>query len=207
MENLNIQLLESIYKLLMRNGIKSMTMDDIARNLGLSKKTLYKSFKDKADLVYKVLENYLEEDKKALNSICLLKYNAIDEMYAITKHVGEQIKDIHPSIHFDLEKYYPQAWQIFINYKLNFIFSCVKANLEKGIEEQLYRENLNAAIIAKIHISRIEAIFDSNIFPVSEFRFTDVHNQVMRYHIRGIASEKGLKYMIKKYKNTNLDLI
>ncbi len=191
----------------MRNGIKSMTMDDIARSMGMSKKTLYKSFKDKSDLVHQVLENHLEEDKKALNDICSSGLNAIDEMFEITKHVGEQIKDIHPSIHFDLEKYYPEAWQVFNDYKFNYIYSSVKANLEKGIKENLYRENLNASIVAKIHISRIDIMFDSQVFPVSEYKFSDVATEMMRYHIRGIASEKGIKYMIEKLKNTNSELL
>ncbi|MDQ3191380.1 MAG: TetR/AcrR family transcriptional regulator [Bacteroidota bacterium] len=191
----------------MRNGIKSMTMDDIARSMGMSKKTLYKSFKDKGDLVYQVLENHLEEDKTALDKICSSGLNAIDEMFEITKHVGEQIKDIHPSIHFDLEKYYPEAWQVFNDYKFNYIYSSVKANLEKGIKENLYRENLNASIVAKIHISRIDIMFDPKVFPVSEYKFGDVVTEMMRYHIRGIASEKGIKYMIKKFNITNPDLL
>lgn len=207
MENIKSQLLEPICKLLVRNGIKSMTMDDIARSMGMSKKTLYKYFKDKGDLVFQVLENYLEEDKKALDNICALGLNAIDEMFEITKHTGEQIKDLHPSIHYDLEKYYPDAWQLFINFKFQYIYTSVKTNLEKGIREQLYRENLNASIIAKIHISRIDVIFDPQMFPVTEFKFTDVLTEMMRYHIRGIASEKGIKYMIKKFNNINPDLI
>ncbi len=207
MENIICQLLQPICKLFMRNGIKSMTMDDIARSMGMSKKTLYKSFKDKGDLVYQVLENHLEEDKTALDKICSSGLNAIDEMFEITKHVGEQIKDIHPSIHFDLEKYYPEAWQVFNDYKFNYIYSSVKANLEKGIKENLYRENLNASIVAKIHISRIDIMFDPKVFPVSEYKFGDVVTEMMRYHIRGIASEKGIKYMIKKFNITNPDLL
>ncbi|MBA3900623.1 MAG: TetR/AcrR family transcriptional regulator [Bacteroidetes bacterium] len=204
MEEKNIQLLQSIYKLFMRNGIKSMTMDDISRGLGMSKKTLYKHFKDKNCLVAECLENYLHEDEAQMEAIHQSKHNAIDELFEIIKYNSEKIQAFHPSIHYDLEKYYPEAWKLFNDYKFNYLASCVEENLKKGIAEGLYRQNLNTKIIAKMHIARIDMIFDAEIFPVSEFQFVDVLMELIRYHIRGIASEKGLNYLSEKFKNSNI---
>ena len=203
MEDLKATLLMQIANLFMRNGIKSMTMDDIAKSMGISKKTLYKHFKNKADLVYKVLEGYLEEEKKVLEIICKSGFNAIDEMFEITKYASTQIKDINPAIHYDLQKYYPKAWQVFVNYKYNSVFAIVASNLQKGIREGFYRININIPIVAKIYISRIDMLFDPQLFPVSEFKFVDVLEEMIHYHIRGISGDKGLKHLLKKVKNTS----
>jgi TetR/AcrR family transcriptional regulator, cholesterol catabolism regulator len=200
----NTLLLQSINKLFMRNGIKSMTMDDISRGLGMSKKTLYKFFKDKNSLVTECMQYHLDEDKSQMCHITQLNLNAIEELFEIMKCVGEKVQEFHPSLHFDLEKYHPEAWKIFNDYKFNFLCQSVEQNLEKGIKEGLYRENLNTRIIARIHISKIDVVFDPQIFPVSEFQFVEVLMELIRYHLRGIASEKGLKLLSEKFKHTNL---
>lgn len=204
MEEKNTRLLQSIYMLFMRNGIKSMTMDDISRDLGMSKKTLYKNFRDKNHLVCECLKNYLDYDKHEIQSIFNSDLNAIDELFEIIKYNSEKIQLFHPSIHYDLQKYHPEAWGIFTNYKFNYIFSCVEQNLMKGIREGLYRNNLNTKIIARMYVARIDMVFDPSIFPDSDFQFVDVFKEMIRYHIRGIASEKGLKYLSEKFNNTNI---
>jgi TetR/AcrR family transcriptional regulator, cholesterol catabolism regulator len=200
-EKLNI-LLDSINKLLMRNGIKSMTMDDIAKGLGVSKKTLYKHFSDKSDVVFKTLDFYLNRDMKEQDEILNSEANAIDQLLEIMKHASDKIMDVHPSIHYDLEKYYPESWQLFQNYKFGYLFNKVYENLLKGIDEGLYRKNLNPAIIAKLHISRIDVFFDPSVFP--EMNFAQVLVEAIHYHLRGIASEKGNEYLAEKFNNFNL---
>lgn len=196
-------LVRQIFNLFMKNGIKSMTMDDVARELGVSKKTIYKYFKDKADLVNQVMMLHINEDKKLCEALSKQSGNAIDEMFAIGKNVTNNIKEIHPSSYFDLQKYYPEAWNLFLTHKREFIYSCIVANMEKGIKEGLYRENLTIPIIAKVYIARIDLCMDSSIFPPDQFTFKDVLVEMMRYHIRGIATEKGVQYLsenIKDYK-------
>jgi TetR/AcrR family transcriptional regulator, cholesterol catabolism regulator len=204
MEEKNIQLLQTINNLFMRNGIKSMTMDDISRALGMSKKTLYKYFKDKTVLVTECVKNHLCDDQTFMDNLEASKLNAIEEIFEILKYISERIQTMHPSIHYDLEKYYPEAWKAFNDYKFNYLFSCVQRNLEKGKMEGLYRENLNTKIIARMHVARIDMIFDPSIFPISDFQFVNVFSEMMDYHIRGISSEKGLKYLNKKINKPNI---
>lgn len=175
-------------------------MDDIARELGISKKTLYLYCTDKEDLLIKSFSNYFKSEEAFQEAIWAKNLNAIDEMFEVSKHVAEMLKNLHPSVHYDLRKYYPEAWKIFSEYRKNFLFKCVADNMEKGKQEGLYRTNLNIPIVARIHIARIDVIFDGELFPPSQFNFQEVYFEMIRYHIRGIASPKGIEFFMDKIK-------
>jgi len=179
-------------------------MDDVARELKISKKTVYKYVKDKPELVAKVMTGICLEEQAVTTKIAEENSNAIDELIEISKHVSQRLQQIHPSVHYDLEKYYPKAWEVFVKHKTEYIYSCVTQNLEKGVKQDLYRKNINIPVIAKLYISKIDMVFDPEIFPVTQFTFPEVHAEHMRYHIRGIASEKGVKYLTEKVKKENL---
>ncbi len=199
-------IIEETNHLFMRCGIKSVSMDDVARELKVSKKTLYAFVKDKEDLVSKTLTFHCQKEVEITCGIISKNSNAIDELVEISKYVSEKLQQVHPSIHYDLEKFYPAAWKIFTAHKLEHIYSCVAQNLEKGINQGIYRENLNIPIIAKIYISRIDSVFDNQIFPADKFKMVDVYSEMLRYHIGGIATDKGIKYLLKKIKKEKLNL-
>ena len=115
-------ILDQVRKLFMRYGIRSVTMDDISRELKISKKTLYKFVTDKQDLVVKVMTAECKGDECLFTKITADSKNAIDELLNITVHLGQKVQEIHPSIHFDLEKYYPDAWEIFNKHKGTFVY-------------------------------------------------------------------------------------
>lgn len=181
-------------------GIKSVTMDDLATRLGISKKTLYQYVKDKNELVERVLGQLEGEFKCGIEEVAGSERNAIDELFAITERVSELLKDIHPSIHFDLEKYHPEAFRNVLERRRNRVFALMAANMKRGIEQGLYRPDLNIAVIAKMHIARMDLMFDGQFFPPGEFDMNAVHWELFRYHVRGIASDKGVKYLVKKVK-------
>lgn len=189
----------------MRYGLRSVTMDDIAREIKVSKKTLYKYVKDKNDLLQKVMEGYCELERVVVNDIQSKEGNAIDELIEIGKHCCGRLKMMHPSIHYDMEKYYPEVWNQLEEHKTSFISACIQSNLEKGISEGLYRDNLNVKIMTKLYLSKIDLVFDGNVFPATEFNFVDVYMELTRYHIKGIASEKGVKYLKEEVKKENLN--
>ena len=195
MDSQLLSILQQTAELFMKYGIKSVTMDDIARHLKMSKKTLYKYVKDKNDLVHKVMEAWITVEQMNCTAIIEGSENAIDELIEISKRVSNEVTRIHPSVHYDMEKYHADAWRAFDSHKNEFILNCIRKNLENGIEEGLYRDNLNAQIISKLYVEKIDMIFDAAIFPPNEFNFHDVHLEMVRYHIRGIASPKGLEYL------------
>lgn len=184
----------------MKYGIKSVNMDDIAKNLGVSKKTLYKYVKDKNDLLGKALTMHCQVEEMAIAEIRDKDHNAIDEMLEIAQYFTELLQQIHPSIHFDLERYHPEVWKEMMTNQHAMVYKCMAGNLEKGIKEGLYREDLNVDVIAKIYMAKMDVTFDSTIFPPKEISFSEVYREYFRYHIRGIASEKGITYLKKKVK-------
>ena len=192
------RLIEEVAKVFWTYGIKSMTMDDLSTRLGISKKTLYQHVKDKNDLVEKVLVHISKDFKCVVDETVGTGGNAIDELFNITTTVADRLKNIHPSIHFDLEKYHPEAFRKMLHTKREEIFTTTTENLQRGIGEGLYRDDLNIPMIAMIYIARFDMVFDGELFPPDRFPPNELHWELFRYHIRGIASAKGLKYLEKK---------
>ncbi len=193
-------ILEQAHKLFMRLGIKSMTMDDVATHLRVSKKTLYEHFTDKNDMVEQVVAGVCKHHRTSIDAICAKGMNAIDENHEITNFIVGQIGGVHPSVQFDLQKYHPKAWAILDDTERTDIFRCVSTNLKKGVKDGLYREDLDVEVITRLYISRMDSTWDGRVFPAEEFNIKDVLWKHFEYHIRGIASKKGLEYLEKKVK-------
>ncbi|HLU84420.1 MAG TPA: TetR/AcrR family transcriptional regulator [Vicingaceae bacterium] len=201
----HIELLANCAQLFMKYGIKSLTMDDIANHLGISKKTLYLYVSDKKDLVKQVVELEIEHEECMLDEIVNKEGNAIEELLRINQKVSEKLQNIQPSVMYDLQKYYPEAWKIFEEHKCSHIPSIVEANIEKGKEEGFYRDNVNAKIISKLYVLMVDNMFNSDIFPPFENSYKQLHLEIARYHIRGIASRKGIDYLKEILSQTQQD--
>lgn len=192
------QIIDQSAKVFMRLGIRSVNMDDIAQHLRISKKTLYQYVKDKNELVQRIVRHITDTHRACILGICQRGHNAIDESFEISRFVAEQVGQVHPSVHFDLQKYHPEAWELLQTSERADIYRCISENLRKGMSEGLYRDDLNVDVIARIYISRFDVTFDGELFPTDKYRFEDVIWELFRYHIRGIASDKGVKYLMKK---------
>lgn len=192
------EILNGACAVFMKYGIKSVNMDDVAKNLRISKKTLYKYVSDKRDLINRCFDLVHSQEEKAITQICARGLNAIDEMFEISHFAVGMLQGLHPSIHFDMEKYYPEVWKDMVNKRDTQVYSCMHANMVKGMEEGLYRDNLKPEILAKIYITKLDAVFDGEIFPPDQVSFAEVYMELFRYHIRGIASEKGIAYLVEK---------
>ncbi|MBL7941876.1 MAG: helix-turn-helix transcriptional regulator [Flavobacteriales bacterium] len=198
MENRESFLLEAATGVFMRYGIKSVNMDDMARHLTVSKKTLYQYFKDKDDLVERAVGGFCTKEVNEIQEICSRGLNAIDESLEIMKWVLGILKNVHASVQFDLEKYYPSVYRKMKVERTRSVFDCMYKNLKKGQKEGLYRKDFHADIIAKIYISRLDLIFDQEVFPETHYKLTELYEEMFRYHINGIASEAGEKYLAEK---------
>ena len=204
MEEKASQIIQRSLPLFLKLGVKSLTMDDIARELGISKKTLYQYFADKNQLILKVVEYDLHQDEcKMHNSIQGTK-NAIEEIFSVASCVIEQIKNIHPSILFELKKYYPEAYSKFNEHKKGFILESVLNNIERGINEGLYCKNFNAEIVARLYTAKVDALFDVELFPPTKFKTEDIYKEMLMYHIRSIVNENGLKVVTQFLKSNAL---
>ncbi|MFT5183489.1 MAG: AcrR family transcriptional regulator [Flavobacteriales bacterium] len=200
MNEKELNIIKAASEVFMRLGIKSVNMDDIARSLGISKRTLYQYVKDKNDLVRKCIFGMCEAEDVAVGAICEKGLNAIDELFEISHFITDLLSKMHPSIHFDLEKYHPEILKDMMDNRESAVFTCIHSNLEKGVNEGLYRADLNTVVISKIYMAKMDIVFNAEIFPPNEVSFSDVYLEYLRYHVRGLASEKGIEYLVEKVK-------
>jgi len=184
-------------ELFMRYGLKSVTMDDIASALGVSKKTLYQFVSNKTDLVKRALNSHLDEEKANIRAIRLKSVDAIQGMFEIGMYITRHLKNMNPSVIYDMEKYYPEAWKLFFDYKHEYVYQLILENIERGINEGLYRNDFNPKVVAKIYVGGTDSIIDPDLFPWGEFQLADIYAEYLKFYIRGIASEKGLKVLDK----------
>ncbi len=179
----------------MKNGLKAPTMDDVARALRVSKKTLYKYVKDKRDLITRSVEILLEKDREEVLSIVHKEINAIDKVYLINMKVGMKLKNLQPSVWFDLQQYFPEAAACINKQRDVFIYDIIRSIHKQGVEEGLFRPNLNIEILARLNVILIQAMFDPKQFPHEKYSFSQVHREISNYHLRGIVSPKGKEYI------------
>jgi len=193
-------ILLKVRELYMKYGIKSITMDDVARELGISKKTLYQFVTDKDDLVGKFIDNEIAVRQEEICKCFGIGFNAIEELFEISIFMNKLIRDQNPATEHDLKKYYPQHFQKTIKARREGIYNYILLNLKKGIKEGLYRKDMNIEIIAKLYLSRTENNELNKLFSVEEFTSIKPFIEVLTYHIRGIATEKGILVLEKKVK-------
>ncbi len=179
-------------------------MDDLAREMGVSKKTLYELVESKDDLVFKLMSFYIEDEKKQILSLSNIpNLNPIEQFLHIILHFSGHVKEIKPGFLFDLRKYHPKSWELFLEYKNGFMYDFQVKNIRAGIEQGLYRADIQPELIAKIYISSVDSmisIFDEMNHELMLFDLVKLH---LTYHLRGIASSEGIKF-IEKTKNTTI---
>jgi AcrR family transcriptional regulator len=193
-------ILLKVRELYVKYGIKSITMDDVARELSISKKTLYQYVTDKDDLVGKFIENEIELRFDQIYKCFKIGYNAIEELFEISFFMNRMMKDQNPTTEYDLRKYYPHHFQKTVKARREGMYKYILQNLKKGKEEGLYRDDMDVEIIAKLYLSRSENNHFNELFTNEEFTSVKLFIEVLNYHIRGIATEKGIVVLEKKIK-------
>lgn len=186
--------------LFLRAGIRSVTMDDIARHLGMSKKTVYQFFKDKNELVLGLVKKKLKDDEDQMSGIMEQSGNVIEQMIAMMKCSEEIFSRINPIVIHDMQKYHPEAWKQFQDFKHGVLVQTLEKLLSKGIEEGYIRPELDVKILARMRMAQVEMGFNSSIYPVSEFSPWKVQYQFLEHFNYGVCTLKGYK-LLNQYKN------
>jgi AcrR family transcriptional regulator len=181
----------------MRYGLKSVTMDDVCREMGMSKKTLYQFVCDKSDLVKRTIELEIRNDQEQIELILAKNLNAIDELFEFSALISEKLKFIHPSVIFDMQKYYPEAYTMMSNYRSDYIVKTIIGNTDRGRQQGLFHDDFNVMIIARFYSLKMEMMIDP-AFISENNSLPDVFREHLKYHIRGIANQNGLKLLEKK---------
>jgi len=189
-----ITLLKKVRLLYRKYGIRSVTMDDVSHELGISKKTLYQYVHDKDDLVHKVVEMEISERHEKMNFSCSDDKNAIEQLLEIARCITNMLKDYSAASEYDLKKYYPDLYIKVRDLRRNHVFRFIFDNLKKGIDEGLYREEIKLDMISRLNVSLIDNMVDSEVITISEFMAPQFFNEFFVYHIRGIVNAKGLDF-------------
>lgn len=190
----------------MKYGIRSVSMDDIARHLAVSKKTLYQHFADKDELVTTMSQEHMKREIIEYDEITKISENSIDELNKISVRIRCDMEEMNPSLLFDLQKFHPRAWQLWLNHKSEFIMHSIVRNLNQGIEEGYFRPEINPAIIAISRLVLIESAFDDRIFPKEKFNLVEVQSQFFDHFVYGLCTDKGRK-LYQKYKENTSTLL
>ncbi|AMM51223.1 TetR family transcriptional regulator [Rufibacter sp. DG15C] len=193
------RILQEALLLFFRKGIKAVSMDDVAAHLSVSKKTIYKWFANKDELIYESMQQHI---KGMENSCCHAigdASNAMEAMFQMVEMVRGLMQQVHPSIFFDLQKYHPQAWALWQEHKNGFFLQQTKEHLQKGIKEKLFREDIDVEIVARLRLAEVELGFNSEVYPTTQFDLQKVQIALLEHFILGLATLKGHK-LVNQYK-------
>ena len=198
-EEIKEKILSGAELLFMKYGTRSISMDDIARQLGISKKTVYQHFEDKEDLITSVSQAHFEREKVQYREVKENSRDAIDELFRISGCLRKDFEDINPTLLYDIQKYHPRTWEQWLDFKNNFIREFVISNLNQGIKEGYFRPEINPVILTVARLIMVELVFDERNFPKEEFNLTEVQLEIFDHFVHGLLTEKGRK-KYQKYK-------
>jgi len=190
---MNQKIIETATEMFLTHGFKSVTMDEIASKMGISKKTIYHHFENKNDLVEATTLHLFETISSGIDQIMLLDNNPIEELFVIKDFVMKHLKDESISPIYQLQKFYPNIHKTLMLRQFEKMDYCVIDNLNKGIEQGLFRENLNLPLIGRFYFAGMTSIKDAELFNPEEFSSKLVQETYLEYHLRAICTQKGIE--------------
>ena len=191
-------------ELFRRYGIRSVTMDEIATQLGMSKKTIYQYFTDKDQLVDAVAVDEIRFSQESCLKDAAVSANAIEEIFRVMEFVDVMFRNMNPSMLHDLEKYHPLGYKKFLEHKNKFLYEMIRNNIERGITEELYRPEIDVEIMSRYRLESMMLLFNNQLFPTSKFNLVKLHQEILEHFLYGLATMKGYK-LILKYKQQRLN--
>lgn len=191
------KILKTAVDMFLNYGFKSVTMDDIANEMGISKKTIYVHFPNKTKLVEATTLYMFETISCGIDHICALEKNPIEEVFDVKKFVMEHLKNEKSSPQYQLQKYYPKIFASLKSKQFEVMQGCVIENLNRGIKLGLYRDNINVNFISRIYFNCMVTLKDQELFPLKAFSMNTLMEYYLEYHLRGICTPKGLEKLNK----------
>lgn len=178
-------------------------MDDVARHLSMSKKTLYQHFKDKDELVYLATKAYLDHECQEYDEVEKNSINSIEALVGINKCMRKDFREINPSLLFDLQKYHPKAWKEFLCFKDGKIKLQIIETLRKGIDEGFFREDINPEVIATMRVEMVQLAFTTQM-TFNKYTLSEIQIMFFDHFVHGILTEEGKKLYEEYLKETDL---
>lgn len=186
-----IRIAEKAEELYMRFGIRSVSMENMAEELGMSKKTLYQYYADKEELVEEVVKRHTEVIRLECEQIVLEAKDAIHEIFLIMERVMEDFRNMNPMVLFDLQKFHPRGFQRFNEYKNEFLLHFIRINIERGIREGHYRANVDLEIMSRFRLESMMIPFNISLYPPTQFNMAETAQLIAENFIYGLATLQG----------------
>ena len=191
------KIISNASELFITYGFKSVTMDDIANHIGISKKTIYQHFDNKTKLVEATTMHMFEMISNGIDCICALEKNPIEELYDIKSFVMLHLKDEKSSPQYQLQKYYPKISATLKKKQFEVMQECVTENLERGVKIKIYRPEINIDFISRIYFNSMISLKDQDLFPLTNFSMNMLMENFLEYHLRGICTQNGVDILTK----------
>jgi len=205
MEDAKSKLIAEADKLFMHYGLKSVSMDDIARQLGMSKKTLYQYVKNKEELIAEVMRLKRCEDMEVILRSAKDAEDAIDEYLRNHRYFIREMREVSPTTLYDLKKYYYHIWEEQVKGHVEEFTVSISQNIQRGIQEGFYREDLQPEVIAKIYSQTVLAIADTSLFSAREMSVDRIIHQHAVYHLHGIMNKAGRRKLREHLEREEFD--
>jgi AcrR family transcriptional regulator len=195
------RIFQQAHLLFMQYGLKSVSMDDIAGKMGISKKTIYQFYADKEALVAQVVRQITSDNQLQCDNDIYNSENAIHEIILAMDQMSKLFETMNPSILFDLQKYYPQAFKFFQAHKNDYVYGKIKQNITRGIKEGLYRSDLNLEIVSRYRVESIVIAFNPEFQSLVKSNLVSIAQELSTFFLYGVVNEKGYKLINKYTKN------
>lgn len=187
------KILNSAEELFIQYGIRSVTMDDVAREASMSKKTLYQYFDNKDGLVSEVALNHFEKETKEFEEMYSQSKDSIHEILLVSQCLRKHVFRMNPSLLYDMQKYHGKAWDKYLEFKHSTIRGHIERNIERGKKEGYFREELDARVLSILRVEGVQLVFNTKIFPREDFDFPTVQLQILDHFVHGLLTDKGRK--------------
>ena len=188
---------QKAHELFMQYGLRSVSMDDIANGMGISKKTIYQYYADKDELVDAVVESEFKKNETLCELDTKKSVNAVEEIFMAMDMMVDLFRNINPSFIFDMQKYHPKAFLKFEQYKNNSLFNLVRNNILRGINEQLYRDDIDVDIVARFRVHSLLLAFNPEFNSTLKKSISEIAKELIIHFLFGLVSTKGYKMTIK----------
>lgn len=196
------KIVEKAGELYMQYGIRTVTMDDIASQLSISKKTIYQFFKDKGELVNTVAGIHLKIEEQRFIGLTEAGDNAVHELILLSSCLRESMKEMKMNLMHELQKFYPKAWKMYEEFKGNVMKESIMAVIIRGQNEGLFRKDINAELMAIMRIEQVQTFIIGNLLPRNTYSLEAVQMQLFDHFIHGLFTIEGHQ-LFNQYLTTN----
>ena len=193
MDKAFVQVIEKVRKFLLKEGMGDVSLEKLD-SVGISKEEILQHVDSKEELVEKILEFERTSFMKIFLDYNFEGQNAIDILFIVSQEINDRFENVSPSVTMEFEKYFPEIYKKHMDQRMNFIFDKIQINIDKGIAQGMYQDDLSAEVVGRMYLSRLEDMHNPELYPPERFKFGTIYDTMIDSFVKSIATEDGLSY-------------